>query len=264
MQPQKTLALDRKALLIELIKREFSGRYHGSFGGVFWSFVQPLFLLLVYTIAFGVVFKARWGFSGGTSEYALMLFAGLIIFDAFAECLSKAPGLIVGNSNYVKKIVFPLEMLSWVTALVALAHVAIGVCVWLLGYVLLFGWPQPTVLFFPLVLACCFPMLLGIGWLVSALGVMLRDTAQVMAMFAHSLLFLTPIFFSLDVVPESYRRILLLNPLTFLIEQFRRILFRGEMPDWLGIFEYFVIAILFALTCRIIFRYLRPAFADLV
>lgn len=264
MQPQRTIAMDRKALLIELVKREFSGRYHGSFGGVFWSFVQPLFLLVVYTLAFGVVFKARWGFSGSTSEYALMLFAGLIVFDAFAECLSKAPGLIIGNPNYVKKILFPLEMLSWVMALVALTHVAIGVGVWLVGYVCFFGWPHPTVLLFPIVLACCFPMLLGIGWLVSALGVMMRDTSQLMAMFAHALLFLTPIFFSLDAVPENYRRVLLLNPLTFLVEQFRRILFRGELPDWVGIFEYFVVAILFALICRMVFRYLRPTFADLV
>lgn len=256
--------LDRTALLIELTKREFFGRYRGSLGGMFWAFVQPLFLLGVYTLAFGVVFKMRWGFSGSTSEYALMLFAGLIVFDAFAESMSKAPSLVAANPNYVKKIVFPLDLLAWVMSIVALFHAAIGVGVWLLGYALLFGWPQPTAWLFPLVLLCCLPMLLGIGWLLSALGVMIKDVGQITAMLSHALLFLTPIFFSADAVPAGYRRLMLLNPLTFLVEQLRRILFSGQLPDWAGLLEYFAIAATFAALCLLAFRRLRPSFADVI
>src|ERR1700682_5416239 len=149
-----------RGLVFELAKREFSGRYHGSFGGLAWSFAQPLFLLAVYTVAFGVILQARWGFSGGPADYALMLFAGLIIFNAFAECLARAPMLVTANPNFVKKVVFPLEVLPWVRARPALVHALIGVAVWLVGYTILFGMPKPAAILFPFVLLCFFPLLL--------------------------------------------------------------------------------------------------------
>lgn len=122
-----------RSLVLELVKREFTGRYRGSFGGVFWSFVQPLFLLAVYTLAFGVILQMRWGFSGDTKDYAFMLFAGLIVYDAFAECLKKAPTLVTANPNFVKKVVFPLEILPWIMAIAAMIHALISVAVWLAG-----------------------------------------------------------------------------------------------------------------------------------
>src|SRR5471032_1756145 len=128
-----------RGLVLELTKREFSGRYQGSFGGIVWSFVQPLFLLTVYTIAFGVILKARWGFSGGTADYALILFAGLIIFNAFSECLSKSTTLVTDNPNFVKKVVFPLELLPVITVATILMHALIALAVWFLGYAILFG-----------------------------------------------------------------------------------------------------------------------------
>jgi hypothetical protein len=118
-----------RALVAELAKREFSGRYRGSFGGLAWSFAQPLFLLAVYTVAFGVILRARWGFSGGTGDYALMVFAGLIVFNAFAECLTRAPTLVTGNPNFVKRVVFPLEVLPWVMGFTAFFHAFIGIAV---------------------------------------------------------------------------------------------------------------------------------------
>src|SRR5258706_3664486 len=140
-----------RSLVIELAKREFSGRYQGSFGGLLWSFAQPLFLLAIYTLAFGVILQARWGFSGGTADYALMLFAGLIIFNAFSECLAKAPLLIAANPNFVKKVVFPLELLPWVMALTIVVHAAIGIVVWFARYAFLHGAPQPSSALVPLV-----------------------------------------------------------------------------------------------------------------
>lgn len=253
-----------RSLILELSRREFSGRYRGSFGGVLWAFAQPLFLLAVYTVAFGVILKARWGFSGGTGDYALMLFAGLIVFNAFAECMAKAPTLITSNPNFVKKVVFPLETLSWVMALTAIFHALIGIAVWFLGYLILVGVPGAATLLFPLVLACLFPILLGLGWLLSATGVFVRDIGQFTTMASHALLFLTPIFYSIDAVPPLLHGLLLVNPLTFLVEELRLVLVHGKVPLFRGMAVYFLLATLFAWISLRFFRRLRPRFADML
>jgi len=253
-----------RELVGELARREFSGRYRGSFGGMAWSFAQPLFLLAVYTVAFGVILRARWGFSGGTADYTLMLFAGLIIFNAFSECLSRAPTLITGNPNFVKRVVFPLEILPWVMALTALFHAFIAVAVWIIFYSVLFGMPQRTAALAPGILVCFFPLLLGIGWLLSAIGVVVRDVSQLTGLIAHALLFLTPIFYSIDAVPPVLQGLLMANPLTYVVEQLRLVLFFGQVPALKGLAVYFVLAWLFAWGSLLVFRRLRPGFADLV
>ena len=253
-----------RSLLIELTKREFSGSYRGSFGGIVWSFVQPLFLLTVYTIAFGVILKARWGFSGSTANYALMLFAGLIVFNLFSECLIKSAKLITDNPNFVKKVVFPLELLPIIAVANALLHAMIGMAVWLLGYVFILGVPHVTVLFFPLILVCLVPVLLGVGWLLSALGAIVRDISQLTNILGHTLLFLTPIFYSAEAAPPRLQKMLMLNPLTFVVEQFRLVLYYGQRPALKGLLVYFVLASLFAWLSLVLFRRLRPSFADMV
>ena len=265
MQPKLSSSLWRhRSLLFELIKREFSGRYRGSFGGIVWSFLQPLFLLSVYTIAFGVILKSRWGFSGGTAEYALMLFAGLIVFNVFAEVLNKSPTLVTDNPNFVKKVVFPLELLPVITVATALIHAAIGLAVWLLGYSLLFGVPKATVIFAPVVFLCFVPVLLGLGWLLSALGVIVRDIGQFTSMLGHTLLFLTPIFYSVEAAPPLLQNLLLINPLTFIVEQLRLILYYGQIPVLSGLGVYLVLSSIFAFFAMAIFKRLRPTFADMV
>jgi len=259
----KTLWLQR-SLVFELTKREFSGRYNGSFGGIMWSFIQPLFLLTVYTVAFGVILKARWGGGGSTPEYALMLFSGLIIFNAFSEVLSKSSTLITSNPNFVKKVVFPLELLPVITVANALIHALIGVTVWLLGYTFLFGLPKIASIMFPLILICFVPVLLGVSWLLSALGVIVRDISQLTGMLNHTLLFLTPIFYSIEAAPPLLQKLLMLNPLTFIVEQFRLVLFYGQIPEVKYLFAYFVLASVFAWLSLVLFRRLRPIFADLV
>lgn len=253
-----------RSLVIELTKREFSGKYRGSFGGVFWSFVQPLFLLSVYTIAFGVILKTRWGFSGGTTEYAFMLFAGLIILNSFSEVLAKSSTLITDNPNFVKKVVFPLELLPVVTVAAALVHAFIGVGVWFLGYIALFGLPHITAILFPLVLICLVPVLLGLGWLLSAMGVLLKDIKQLTGLLNHTLLFLTPIFYSIETAPPALQKLLMLNPLTFIVGQFRQVLFYGHMLAITNMLLYLAAASLFAWLALAFFKRLRPSFADLV
>jgi lipopolysaccharide transport system permease protein len=218
----------------------------------------------VYTIAFGVILRARWGFSGGTGDYALMVFAGLIVFNASAECLNTAPSLITANPNYVKKVVFPLELLAWVTAITALFHAMIGVAIWFAGFILLYGAPRPTAALFPAVLICLFPLLLGVGWLLSALGVIVRDIGQLATLVSHALLFLTPIFYGIDAVPPLLQNVLLANPLTFVVEQLRLVLFIGQVPSARGLAVYFALASVFAFMSLALFRRLRPRFAELV
>ncbi len=259
----KTLIKNR-SLVFELTKREFTGRYRGSFGGIAWSFVQPLFLLSIYTVAFGVILKTRWGTSGDTAEYALMLFSGLIVYNAFSECLSKSSTLITSNPNFVKKVVFPLELLPIVTVATVLIHAMISIAVWFSGYLLLFGAPKLSAILFPVILICLVPILLGVAWLFSAVGVAFRDISQVTGMLNHALLFLTPIFYSIDAAPPMLKNILMLNPLTFIVEQLRAVLFLGNMPNFKGLAIYFVFATAFAWCSLILFRRLRSTFADVV
>jgi len=250
--------------VFELAKRDFSGRYKGSFGGVIWSLAQPLFLLTVYTIAFGVIIKARWGESGSTIDYALLLFAGLIVFNAFSEVLSKSSTLITANPNFVKKTVFPLELMPVVTVISALIHALIGIVVWSLGYIILVGPLKNTAALFPLILLSLTPVLLGLGWLLSSVGVVVRDISQLTGMLNHTLLFLTPIFYSIETAPPSLQNLLIVNPLTFIVEQFRLVLFYGQFPSFGGLAMYFVLASFFAWLSLILFKRLRPSFADLV
>jgi lipopolysaccharide transport system permease protein len=221
-------------------------------------------LLSVYTIAFGVIPKSRWGLTGGTADYALMLFAGLIVFNAFSEVISKSSTLVTDNPNFVKKVVFPLELLPVVTVATALIHVVIGLAVWLLGYGMFFGAPKATVILAPAVLLCFVPVLLGLGWLLSALGVVVRDISQLTNMLGQTLLFLTPIFYSIEAAPPLLQNLLLINPLTFIVEQLRLVLFYGQMPALSGLGIYFVLSSIFAWLALALFKRLRPTFADMV
>ncbi|MDB5887814.1 MAG: transporter related (permease component) protein, partial [Rhodocyclales bacterium] len=251
-------------LILELVKRELMGRYRNSLGGALWSFAQPLFLLAVYTVAFGVILKTPWGLSGDTGSFSLILFAGLIVFNAFMDCFRKAPTLVTGNPNFVKKVVFPLEILSWVQGLTALANVGVSLLVWVVAYAVLVGVPKLSVLYFPLILIAYFPLLLGVGWLLAALGVLTRDMDPFVSVMSHALLFLTPIFFSREAAPALLQHFLMLNPLTFIVEQSRRVLFTGMAPDFAGLALYMLLALLFSATSLYVFRRLRPVFGDLL
>ena len=203
-----------RSLAAALVKREIIGRYRGSVLGILWSFFNPIFMLIVYTFVFSVVFKARWNTgSDSKTEFALVLFAGLIVFNLFAECFNRAPSLILSNVNYVKKVVFPLEILPWVALGSALFHTFISLGVWLIAYLILFGMPHPTVLFLPLVILPLLLLIMGLTWGLASLGVYLRDVSQLIGLFTTVLMFLSPIFYPASALPEQYRHLLLFNPL---------------------------------------------------
>lgn len=254
-----------RSLVVALTKREVVGRYRGSFLGLFWSFFNPLFMLAVYTFVFSVVFQARWGTgSGSKTEFALVLFIGLIVFNLFAECVNRAPGLILSNVNYVKKVIFPLEILPFVAIGSAIFHAGISLVVWMLAYAIFFGIPHVTILYFPLIVIPLVFFILGVSWALSALGVFLRDVSQVVGLLTTVLMFLSPIFYPVTAIPESYQIFLYANPLMPPIEQARNVMFFGINPDWLLLGGYWVVMIGVAWIGFVWFQKVRKGFADVL
>ena len=222
-------------------------------------------MLAVYTFVFSVVFQARWGGgSGSKTEFALVLFAGLLVFNLFAECINRAPGLILSNTNYVKKVVFPLEILPFVALLSALFHTLISLGVWLIAYTLFFGIPHLTVFYLPLVLLPFCLFLMGLSWALASLGVFLRDVSQFIGLLTTALMFLSPIFYPATALPEDYRRILYLNPLTTVVEQTRDVLFWGKTPDLFMLGIYCVVTLGIAWLGFAWFQKTRKGFADVL
>lgn len=254
-----------RQLMHSLIKREILGRYRGSALGLLWSFFHPLLMLSVYTFAFSVVFKARWGTDNTSKvEFALVLFAGLIIFNLFAECINRAPGLILSNPNYVKKVVFPLEILPWVNLGAVLFHATVSLGVWLTAHVIFFGLPHVTVLFLPLVLLPFTLFIMGLSWALASLGTYLRDVGQFIGVMTTMLMFLSPIFYPASALPEDFRRLLYFNPLTMIIEQTRDVLYWGKPPDFTLLAIYWLATGVIAWLGFAWFQKTRKGFADVL
>ena len=246
-------------------KREVLGRYRGSALGLLWSFFNPLFMLAVYTFVFSVVFKARWNVaSDSKTEFALMLFAGLMVFNLFGESISRAPSLVLGNVNYVKKVVFPLEILPVVTLLSALFHGLISLGVWLLAHLMFFGLPHATVLYLPLIIVPFLLFVMGLSWWLASIGVFLRDVSQFIGTVITVLMFMTPIFYPVTALPEEFRQWLYFNPLTLVIEQSRDVLYWGKQPDFALLGIYALASVVIAWLGFAWFQKTRKGFADVL
>jgi len=254
-----------RSLIHASAKREVLGRYRGSVLGLLWSLFNPVFMLTVYTLVFSVVFNARWG-NGSSSkvEFALVLFAGLIVFNLFAECISRAPSLVLSNPNYVKKVVFPLEILPFVALLAALYHAFISLLVWLLAYIALLGVPHATVFLLPMVILPFALFIMGLSWALASLGVFLRDVSQLIGVAVTTLMFLSPIFYPASALPESYRDLLYLNPLTPAIEMTRDVLYWDKAPDFTMLATYWLATTPIAWLGFAWFQKTRKGFADVL
>lgn len=252
-------------LILTLARKEVIGRYRGSIMGILWSFFQPLFMLTIYSFVFSVVFKIRWGVQGNSKiEFALVLFAGLVVFNFFTECINRSPVLILSNVNYVKKVVFPLEILTIVNLGSAFFHMLISLLVWFIFYVIFLGLPNITALLLPLMLLPLLFLTSGLSWFFASLGVYIRDVSQVINILTTTLMFLSPIFYPLSAVPEKYRPYLLLNPLTPVIEQVRDILMWGKYPNWFLFIAYLFLTLFIACLGFAWFQRTRKGFADVI
>ena len=254
-------------LIYELSKREVIGRYRSSFFGILWSFFNPLLMLAIYTFVFGEIFKSRWNpESDSKFEFAMILFSGLLIFNIFAECLTQAPKIILNNANYVKKVVFPLEILPLVNLCSALFHGGISFLVWLMAYCIFIGSPHLTILYLPLVMLPFCLMVMGIAWMLASLGVYLRDVGQFIGILITGLMFLSPVFYSIAALPLRYQLWILFNPITIPIQLARDFLFLGISSEanleMLAI--YALVSILIACSGFFWFQKTRKGFADVL
>ncbi|WP_448482650.1 ABC transporter permease [Pseudoxanthomonas mexicana] len=251
-------------LFRQLLARELAAKYKSTTLGVFWYIAQPLLMLAVYTAVFSGIFKVRWPGVDNSATFALMLFAGLIIFNLFSEVLTTSPGLVTGQPNYVKKVVFPLEILSVVRVAAAVVTALVSLIVLLAAQWLITGHVGAWFLTAPVVLASLFPLLLAISWLVASLGVYLRDVGQLVGLIASVFLFISPIFFPATAIPAEMRFLVAFNPLVGPIEQLRAVTLRDVAPDVVGLFYHFAIWSVVAFLVLKVFRRLAKGFADVI
>ena len=270
-QPTSLVALGKslwrnRQLIVQMTRREVVGRYRGSVMGLAWSFFNPILMLVVYTFVFSVVFKARWGTGGDESQttFAIVLFVGMIVYGLFAEMANRAPGLILSNANYVKKVIFPLEILPVVSLGAALFHALISLGVLMIAILLINGSLVWTVIFFPLILMPLLIATLGVAWFLASIGVFARDVGQTISIFTTVLMFTSPVFFPVSSIPEKYQIWLMLNPLTFVIEQSRAVMIFGKQPDWAGLAIYAGASLAVAWAGYWWFQKTRKGFADVL
>lgn len=256
-----------RQLIVQMTKREVVGRYKGSAFGLAWSFFNPVFMLVVYTFVFSEIFKSRWGGVGGDdskTQFAVVLFVGMIVLSLFSEVLNRAPSLILGNVNYVKKVVFPLEILPVIATGAALFHSLVSLGVLLVAFALFNGYLHWTAIFTPLVLLPLVILTTGLAWMLASLGVFLRDVGQTIGIITTVLMFLSPVFYPVTAVPERFQSFILANPLTFIIEQAREVLIWGHLPNWLGLGAYTLAATAIAWAGYAWFQKTRKGFADVL
>lgn len=256
-----------RELIYIFSKREVVSKYKGSVLGLIWPFLNPLIMLVIYTFIFSVVFKAKWGTSlveEPKTQFAVILFVGMIIHGFFAETLMRAPNLIIQHSSYVKKVVFPLEILPVITLLSVFFHTLISFFILLVAFIIFNGFLHWTIIFVPIVFFPLFILTLGFTWLLSSLGVYIRDIGQSIGLIMTALMFLSPIFYPVSALPDFLQQIVLLNPLTFIIEQARAVIIWGRIPDFYGLMIYTLISLIITFLSYIWFQKTRKGFADVL
>lgn len=254
-----------RQLILDMAGRDALGKYKGSRLGIIWSLLTPVFMLAIYTFVFSEIFRSRWTANSHSKvEFAIALFSGMIMFNLFSEMINRAPTLIVSNANFVKKIVFPLEILACVSLFSAMFHMFVSIVVLLL-FQFFADEPMRLTAFllplavFPLALLC-----LGISWFLSALGVFIRDVGQTIGLLVTGLMFLSPVFFPLSAIPKEWQGLASLNPMVFPIEMARGLLVWGETPDWAEWGIYLLMTLVVAWLGFVSFQKTRRGFADVI
>ena len=262
--PFKSLLM-HSHLVLSMAQRDVLGRYRGSALGVIWSFMTPLILLLIYAFIFGTVFQNKWGVHADVNgAFVGNLFLGLIVYTAFSEILNRSPILIVANANYVKKVMFPLDVFPWSALAASLFHLVVSFFLLFL-FALASGLKLHfTGLLLPLLLLPFALVLMGCSWFLAAIGVFVRDIGQVIGLVATAAMFLAPVFFPLSAVPTAYRNFFFLNPLTWEIESARDLLFHGALPSMLSSGIYTIASLWVFFLGYAVFARLRHGFPDVL
>lgn len=260
-----SIVWNNRSLFKALLYRDIVGRYKGSVLGILWSIITPLVMLAVYTFVFSTVFQSRWQ-EGSDSrvEFSLVLFCGLIIFNIFSESVNRASNIVVENVNYVKKVVFPLEILPLIIVGSAVFNAISSFIILLLAYWIVVDTPSYTVLYAPIVVIPFLFVILGLCWFLASLGIFLRDIGQFVSILTLLTLFMSPIFYPARLIPAEYQGIMILNPLLPIIEQFRNVMYWQKEPDFYLLSTYFGIAFVFAWLGYCWFQITKRGFADVV
>jgi lipopolysaccharide transport system permease protein len=257
---------ENRELIKNLIERDIHNRYKSTFLGMFWVIATPLLMLSVYATVFTTLLKSRWpgSTSGGDFEYTIFLFCGLIVFNWFADIINRSSGLVLSNVNYVKKVIFPLEILPIVAIGSGMFQTIISVFILLLFYFIEFETLNLTTLYLPVIILPFMFLMAGMSLFLAALGVFVRDIGQAIGIMITGLMFLSPIFYPLSVLPEALQPYLYLNPVTFIIEQMREIIVLGHTPNWSGLLIYSICSLLIAWLGYFFFIKTRRGFADVL
>ncbi len=253
-------------LLWQFTLRNVELRHRGSHLGLIWSFLSPLLMLAIYVLVFGYIFGGSFGILPHETrmEYGLGIFFGLTLFQFVAEVLGGGPSIIVGNPNFVKKVVFPLEILPAAHVLGAVFHMLIGLALLMAGILLLGPGLSLNALWLPVILLPVVILMLGVGWFFSALGVFFRDVGQIMQFLTIALMFSSAVFYSAQKIPAAAWVYMRFNPVLLAIELAR------DATLWARPINLHHLAYLYAVslaTCYLghaTFRKMKPAFADVL
>ncbi len=251
-------------LILQLVKRDILMRYRGSFAGILWLILAPLLMLGLYTLVFGVFMHIQWPGVTNNLMYSLLIYVGLIILNFFSECMSRSPVMIVGNANFVKKVVFPVEIYPWVIVGSALFHAIINTLILALFCFFLLGKVNVTILLLPILFIPLILFALGMSWFLCSAGVYVRDIAHMMAFILQVTMYLSPVFYSISMLPEIFQKLLFINPLTFIIEQARGLVIFGKLPQWESLGIFLIVGVFVAYIGFWGFQKTKDGFADIL
>jgi homopolymeric O-antigen transport system permease protein len=255
----------QRVLLRRMTWREISSRYRESVLGTIWAVVNPLLMLSIYTFVFGYMLKSRWPGQGDNKLlFAVTLFAGLIVNTMFAETINSSTKVIAENANYVKKVVFPLEMLPLVLLGNALFHATVSFGILIVANTLVGTGLHLTMLLLPMVIVPIVLATAGIAWILASLGVFLRDASQIVGFVTTFMMFLSPIFYPLSSFPAAMQKWLLVNPLTLPVVQVRQVVIDGALPAWRELAISYAVGLAVAAIGLWVFERTRKGFADVV
>ena len=242
------------------------GRYKGSFLGLTWSLFNPILMLTVYTFVFSVIFKSRWGndANAGHADFAIVLFTGLIVFNLFSECINRSTCLITSNVNFVKKVVFPIEILPVVNLLAALFHAGISLIVLFIAILAFKHQLHLTILLLPVITIPLMLSILGLSWALASLGVYIRDVPQTISIIVTILMFLSPVFYPLSALPPYFQKVVMLNPLAFMIEEARKVVYFGTEPNWSMLAINMIVGLVVCIAGFAFFQKTKKGFADVL
>ncbi|WP_028770279.1 ABC transporter permease [Silanimonas lenta] len=249
-----------------LALRDIRKRYTETLLGASWGLLVPLVMLAIYTIIFSEIFKAKWGGLevAAKTDYAVILFVGLIIYGIFAESVARAPSLIVSQPNLVTKVVFPLRLLPMVAVSTSLYSALVSLVPLLVFLAFSSFGLHLEALLAPLLLIPTIAFVLGFTFLFASLGVFLRDVDQFAALFARVMQYLTPVLYPSEIFPEPIRSVMRASPLAVQVEQLRDLIVFGKLPDWSDFGVSAVISFLVFLAGYWWFQRTRRAFADVI